>query len=46
MDCSCKELSNCMEDKLINDQGSDGLTILLTLFIMLLSFIQSCIRDE
>ena len=44
MESSCKELSHCMEDTLINEQGSDGLTIILTLFIMLLSFIQSCIE--
>ena len=46
MDCSCEELSNCMEEQLINDQGSDGLTIILTLLIMLISFIQSCIEDR
>ena len=45
MDCSCKELSDCMEEKLMTDQGSDALTIMLIIFIMLLSFIQSCIED-
>lgn len=46
MDCSCKELSDCMEEKLMTDQGSDALTIMLIMFIWILSFIHSCIEDR
>jgi hypothetical protein len=45
MDCSCKELSDCMEEKLMNDQGSDVLTVMLIVFIWILSYIFSCIEE-
>jgi len=45
MDCSCEELANCMEEKVMNDSGSDILTVMLIMCIWILSYIMSCIEE-
>ncbi len=45
MDCSCEELRNCL-DKNSENEGSDILTLWLLCFILLITYIQSCIEEN
>jgi len=45
MECSCEQLADCMEEKLMNNQGSDILTVMLIMFVWILSYIMSCIEE-
>ena len=35
MECSCEQLADCMEENIINNQGSDFLTLCLLGFIFI-----------
>ena len=46
MECTCEQLADCMEENIIKNQGSDVLTLCLLGFILLITYIQSCILEN
>ena len=45
MDCSCEALKKCTEERILENQGSDELTIFLVLFILIMTYLQSICID-